>query len=288
MPHGSGSHLVVCMFCSMQSTYTYVSPQYIEYLFGDSASWETCPWSQHVFLSPPTPPKEGIPGEGWAHSLGCILWIHSCLGSEIASQAIFLDHWPLTWDGPIFPLEIMCWNLVLTPWACHLSHLPLSLQSPPLASISSSSFWTPVCCLKTAQQAVPPIQPQLCHSSLVLLWKRIHNMHLFSVGTRSLSLWLHVGPKAELIPDAPVQRYQGHCFLSLPHVSWIFLKHLRKGWEMRALVLHLTALRPSPFFIIPPVGKAGFTLPTFIQKIFESLLLFQHWYVTNIVMEENP
>lgn len=101
---------------------------------GDSASWDTCPWSQHVLLSPSTPAKEGIPGEGWAHSLGCILWIHSCVGSEIASQAFFLDHWPLTWDGPIFPLKMTCWNLALTPWACRLSRLPLSLRSPPVAS----------------------------------------------------------------------------------------------------------------------------------------------------------
>ena len=168
----------------------------------------------------------------------------------------------------------MCWNLVLTPWACHLSHLPLSLQSPLVASYQFIIFLD-TCVLCQNSTAACPTHPTTTLSLItILLWKRIHNMHLFSVGTKSLSLWLHVGPKAELIPDAPVQRYQGHCFLSLPHVSWIFLKHLRKGWEMRALVLHLTALRPSPFFIKPPVGKAGFTLPTFIQKTFESLLLF--------------
>lgn len=240
-----------------------------------------------MFLSPPTPPKEGIPGEGWAHSLGCILWIHSCLGSEIASQAFFLDHWPLTWDGPIFPLEIMCWKLVLTPWPA-ISAIYLLVYNPHLWPLSVHHLSGHLCVVSKQHNRLSHPSSHNSHSSLASLWKRIHNIHLFSVGTKSLSLWLHVGPKAELIPDAPVQRYQGHCFFSLPHVSWIFLKHLRKSWEMRAVVLHLTALRPSPLFIIPPVGKAGFTLPTFIQKPLESLLLFQHWYVTNIVMEEKP
>lgn len=144
------------------------------------------------------------------------------------------------------------------PWACHLSRLPLSLWSPPVASISSSSFWTPVCCLKTAQQAVPPIQPWLCYSSLVSLWKRIHASllcgHQVSVtlAPRWTYGWAHTWCSSAKIPRTLLPQ-SPTCWPNLSKAS-------QKGLRSEGCVLHLTALHPSPLFIIPPVGKAGFTL----------------------------
>jgi len=172
------------------------------------------------------------------------------------------------------------------PWACHLSHLPLSLWSPPVASISSSSFWTPVCCLKTAQQAVPPIQPWLCYSSLVSLWKRIHASLLcgHQVSVTLAPRWTygcaHTWCSSAKIPRTPLPQ-SPTCWPDLSEASQKGLRSEGCGASPHCITSKSTLRNSSS-------GKGRVYTLTFIQKTFESLLLFQHWYITNIVMEENP